>query len=873
MPLFPALPVADVVAASVPVVSEPAVTAPSSATPTPSAVRPHLRAVRTPSPPVLDGELDDPVWKLAHATSSFRQKTPSDGSAATETTTVRVLYDDDAIYVAFDCPQPDTALAPHLTRRDRNVESDGVGFSLGTRGDHKSAFTFVVDPSGTLVDGIHFNDTDYSQDWDENWEARARMRPGGWSAEFRIPLRILRFPTRAVQSWDFQAFRYTSNKQEEDDWAYFPQTAGGEVSHYGALDDLRGLRERTEFELRPFVVGRVRRRDPAVGQLASGTDFLASGGLDAKWHPTQSLTLDATFDPDFAQVDADQIVLNVSTAETYYPERRPFFLEGIDALSTPFQVLYTRRIGQVPLLPALRLDAVNNEQLVDVPEPDAIYGAVKLSGRLSEHWSVGTVQAVTAPNSVQVQLGNGARVNRVIDPTTGFGVVRVSRDVGDNGHFALMATAVTHAESGADYPPLGGGQVLCPQPIALTPLQSTNVQVASGSRCFNDAYTAGTDWRWRSPSGDYTLGGQALASLLERGPPRPVADGTVLHPGDVGPALKAYLRKEGGEHWTWTLDTDLESRNFEINDLGYNARANQLAGDASLEYRKIKAWGPFTETHSSLYFGTQYNSAGLLLGQGTHLSNNARFKNKWWVGLDVYYRGNKYDDREVGDGTALRRDGALGTILDVTTDTTQRVSFSMDQTAEAIFDGYSVNGTATLGLRVLPQFDFDLLPSWQLAHGEPRYMMGGPAAGQYLFGTLDAKSVSLSLRTTYTFTPRLTLQGYAQLFLASGHYADYSEFQSSPTGPRPVVNLGALRPYDAALPYNPDFEQGILNVNVVLRWEYRLGSLLYVVYTRAQTPTIVLGTNDVGMLNLGAVGKAPASDALLLKASFWWGGG
>jgi hypothetical protein len=833
---------------------------------------PHLRAVRTATPPVLDGKLDDPVWKLAEASSAFRQKFPNDGAAATETTTIRVLYDDDAIYVAFDCPQTDVPLAPRLTRRDRNVESDGVNFSLGTRGDHKSAFAFNVDPAGTMVDGIRFNDTDYSPDWDENWEARTNVRADGWSAEFRIPLRILRFPTRDVQSWDFQATRYTSNKQEADDWAYFPRTAGGEVSHYGRLDDLRGLRERTEFELRPFAVGRVRRRDPAIGQLASGTDFLASAGLDAKWHPTQDLTLDATFNPDFAQVEADQIVLNVSTAETYYPEKRPFFLEGIDAYSTPFELLYTRRIGHVPLLPALRTDPVNDEQLYDVPEPDAIYGAAKLTGKIADHWSIGTVQAVTAPNSVQVQLGSGARVSRVVDPTTTFDVARLSRDVGDNGHVALMATAVTHGESATDYPPVGGGSALCPQPILLTPLQSTNVQVPTGSRCFNDAYTGGADWRWRSPSGDYAFGGQAVASLLERGPPRPVADGTILNPGDVGPALKAYLRKEGGKHWIWTVDTDLESTKFEINDLGYNARANQLAGEAYVEYREMKEWGPMTEAHASAYFGTQYDAAGLLIGQGTHLGVSGRFQNRWWVSLGGYYRGNKYDDREVGDGTALQRDGAVGTLFDLTTDTTKRVSLWIDQTAERVFDGYTVNGTATLNTRVLPQFDFDILPSWQFAYGEPRFMMGGATPGQYLFGHLDARSIGVALRTTYTFAPRLSLQGYAQLFLASGHYSTYSEVQSSATGPRPVVSLGDLRAYGGTLPYNPDFEQGVLNVNLVLRWEYMLGSTLYLVYTRAQTPSIVLGTSDVGALNLGAIGNAPASDAVLAKLSFWWGG-
>src|SRR5580704_8108759 len=217
--------------------ADPAVT-PSASSPA-SHPSPHVRAVRTPTPPVLDGTIDDDVWKLAEPSGDFTQRVPNDGAAPSDPTTLRVLYDDAAIYVAFDCVQTHTPITPHLTRRDRIVEADAVQFDLGTRGDHTSAFEFYVNASGTLADAIRFNDTDYSPDWDENWEARTKITPTGWTAEFRIPLRILRFPTRDVQSWDFQASRYISAKQENDDWAYVPRSKGGVVSHYGRLDDLR----------------------------------------------------------------------------------------------------------------------------------------------------------------------------------------------------------------------------------------------------------------------------------------------------------------------------------------------------------------------------------------------------------------------------------------------------------------------------------------------------------------------------------------------------------------------------------------------------------------------------------------------------------
>jgi hypothetical protein len=845
--------------------------------PPPAPPMPHLRAVRTPRPPVIDGKLDDPVWKLAVPSRAFRQKIPQDGAAPSETTTVRVLYDDTAIYVAFDCPQAHAPITQRLTRRDRYVEADSVSFGLGTRGDHKSSFDFGVNASGVLYDGIHYNDTDSSQDWDENWDAATHVTERGWTAEFLIPLRILRFPTRPVQSWDFQASRYISARQEQDDWAYYPRTMGGAVSHYGRLDDLEWLEERTPLELRPFVVGRLRRRDPTVGQLARGTDVWGSAGADFRWHPTADLTLDATTNPDFAQVEADQVVLNLSTVPTYYPEKRLFFLEGIEALSTPYQLLYTRRIGRAPPIPALRTDATNGEQLVDLPQPVTIYGAAKLTGRISEHWSVATMQAVTAPSDVQVQLADGTRVSRRLDPLTSFNAVRLKRDLGDNAHVALMVTAATHAEETERYPMLlpsaGYSSVaaLCPIPVQLTPLQQKSLTVPANGRCTNDAYVGGVDWKWRSADGDWSINGQVVGSVLENGPVRPVADGTRIHSGDVGWAVYSQLRKEGGKHWVGGAYADVESRAFAIEDLGFNPRANQITTVWDLERRDLDPFGPFLEHRIKLHYSETYDFAGTRVSQPLYFYEIAKLKNFWVIDANLHYRSDRFDDREVGDGTALERRARVGAELEVDTDPTKPVVGFVHQNADVIPDALDTSGSGGASFKVLPQWDLDLLPTWQWSFGEPRFAANGGAPGQYLFGKLDGRSVGLTVRTTYTFTPRLTLQAYAQLFLASGHYSGISQFQSNPSGPRPLVYVSELTPYGGTLPQNPDFEQGVLNINVVLRWEYMLGSILYVVYTRAQVPTTVLGPTDVGTLDLGAVGRAPTSDAALVKVSFWWG--
>ncbi len=568
---------------------------------------PHLSAVHVREPPVIDGRLDDAAWARAPATSAFTQKSPVESAAPSERTTVRVVYDDDALYVAVDCEQIKSPVVARLTRRDCEVEADWVSVALDTRRDGKSAFVFRAYAGGSLLDGVRFNDTDVSTDWDENWEGRVAVRAHGWSAEFRVPFRILRFQTLPAQSWGFEVRRYVSAKQETDEWALVSRAAGGEVSRYGKLDGLVGLSARTPFELRLNALVRARRQDetlvsvPAPGnntstsKLPSVTDVVPQVGADIKWHPTQDLTLDATINSDFGQVEADQLVLNLTTFETFYPEKRPFFLEGTELFATPVGLLYTRRIGSVPQIPAL----LPSEQLLDVPQPTPIWAASKLTGRVADGWTVGTLQAITGENTVPVREANGSHVSRVVAPLSAWNVLRARYDLDERSFLGVTATGVTRAEHSGGWPvvPDAPRRVLCP--VAAQAARSSLV-VPPGSRCFDDAYVAGPDWRWRSENGDWASNGQFVASMLGAGPPRNVADGTVIRQGDVGTGAFAYLGKEGGEHWVGDVGGAYATPTLDINDVGFNQRANVYWGFGGIEYRTLVPWHALLETHTRL---------------------------------------------------------------------------------------------------------------------------------------------------------------------------------------------------------------------------------------------------------------------------------
>lgn len=830
------------------------------------AMVPHLDATRVAKAPSVDGDLSDAAWQTAPAVTELTQKFPSEGAAPSDKTTMRVVYDDEAIYVSFDCEQTHSKITERLTRRGRLVESDWVSVALGSKADGKSAFEFTVNASGVLVDTLRYDDTETSEDWDENWDARTQVTERGWTAELKIPLHLLRFATRDEQSWDFQARRYISERQETDEWSFIPRSVAGEVSHYGKLDKLRGLTAKTPLEVRPFVLGKITRSDSSPSAIDGGTRPGLSIGADLKWHPTYDLSLDVTFNPDFATVEADTLILNLTPYETYYPEKRPFFLEGTDLFQTPVELVYTRRIGRVAQPPVLRTDPAFAEQPLDLPTPATILGASKLSGRIAPRWSFGAIQALTAENDVGVQLGNGTRVQRLADPMSAYHVFRLKRDLGDNAHIGLMTTAVTRSEPTTGYPLVG--VTASGAPMQLCP---NGQSVPRWTRCFNDALVGALDWRWRSGTGDWVTEGQAVVSQLHDGTERHVLDGTVIRPGDAGFGVVGSVNKEGGKHFVGDVRGEYNSTKLDVNDLGFDRRANNVRWRADVEYRELDPWWIFREAHARFEYFGRVTTAGRDLGSGYQLNVSGKLKNKWELFSEVHYRGRWYDDRAVGDGTSLERAGLVGFELELKSDKTKRVSFEAETQTQALFDGLYAEGDIRIVVRALPQLDLELGPSYDAAFGEPRYIGPGPTPGQMLFGRLGASSVGSTLRAIYTFTPRLSLQAYAQVFLASGHYSELSSFGSDPSAARPIVHLSELRPYSLSPPSNPDFVQAAMNINVVGRWEYRLGSTLYLVYTRAQAPNVVLAPNESAVLGFGGLGRAPAIDVFMIKLSYWWG--
>ncbi|HVV48117.1 MAG TPA: DUF5916 domain-containing protein, partial [Polyangia bacterium] len=724
--------------------------------------RPHIRAVRTPKPPKIDGRLDDAVWRLAVPADRFTQHYPDEGAPPTEHTEVRVLYDDKNLYVGIDCSQIHSPIVRRLQRRDGTLPSDGVWIDIDSRADGVSAYHFQVNAAGVLLDAIHYNDTGYSADWDAIWEAKVADTGHGYSVEYRIPLGSLRFTAKPVQSWGFQVRRAIDARQETDDWAYFRRRQAAFVSLFGRLDDLTDLPPPNRLELRPFVLGKLEHKAAGAdaNAIEQGTFAHASAGIDAKAHLTNELTLDLTVNPDFGQVDADTVILNLSTFETFFPEKRPFFLEGIDVFATIRPVLYTRRIGRQPPLPTLS----SGEALVAEPDPSAIYGAAKLSGTIGGRTTVGVMSAITGENDVEVQTADGGQVKRLVDPLTAFNVVRLKRLVAANADVGLLATATNRFEPAL---PVNGR---CP---------ATQTAPGPDGRCTNDAYVLSLDGRWRSASGDYASAWQAIGSVLEGGPARSEPDGIPIVPGQTGGSLSLYAGKEGGT-WLWSAWQHLTSRELEFNDLGYLERKNDYQGYFAATYRTLHPWWRTLETRTILELNLRQTLDGIDLWRELQLNTTWTLKHFWSVYLEGHARGAYFDDREMGDGSALQHAATLGVVAGVSSDPRRRVtesfSFGFDQRQGG---GVHLAASGDLTLRLLPQMEIDLLPTVGYDSGAPRYVSTDASLSllgdvpDYRFGTQTATSAGATLRAAYTFTPELSLQFYTQLFVASVHYGPF----------------------------------------------------------------------------------------------------
>ncbi len=803
---------------------------------------------------VLDGRLDEPVWAAAAFAESFTQKAPDEGARPTQRTRFSVLRTERSLVFGVACLDDDPdGIVARLARRDRVVEADAVELDIDSRGDGSSAFHFEVGAGGTLLDGIRSAGGEWNSAWDGLWDAEVSRDDRGWYAEIEIPLSTLRFTRTPGLAFALQVRRTISRRHELDEWAYFPREAGGEIVHYGRLTGLDDLPTPWPLDLAPFLVDTVTyRSSPDPDTTFWGWEPRWDVGLDATLRLGTSLALDVAVNPDFGQVEQDEVVLNLSTFEIQYAEKRPFFLAGRELFQTTLPIFYSRRIGAVPEVPELPDDWTLERN----PAASRIWSALKLTGELAPGWTIGVIDALTARQDLPSLGPRDAVAGRLADPLTNFGVLRLRHDFGGDNSLGLLATTVNRFEPDDAY--LDG---LCP----VTDVDGSPRSPAGG-RCFHDAYLGAVDGRFRTPDGDWSGEAQAVVTGVVGGPSLLLADGTRLDDGDVGWAGALDVLKDSG-HWRGEVYNEIFSAEYWPTDAGYLERGNMWRLYAEAEYWTDEL-DACLEFEAAVVVSERVTLSGLSAGQRYGLEAEMTFRDESYLWLNLAVAPARWDDRELLDGAVLERSTWYGLEYYVETDSRQPVTFWSWGLARVLDNGWAVDAEAGVGFKPFAALTIDLLPTVNWIDGEPRRLRSAreDAAGRhYLLGTLESGAVGATLRTSFAFTPHLTLQAFGQLFLAAGHYGPFWSYDDPARG-RPRIALDALVPAPAPAG-NPDFSEVTFNTSVVLRWEYLPGSLLWLVYTHAERPAEVSGD---GRLDIGLFGNGGSADTVLLKLGYLW---
>jgi hypothetical protein len=863
--------------------------------------RPVAQAVPRSGTIVLDGRLDEAAWAAADPVGGFVQQRPDEGAPATEQTEVRFLYDDAAIYIGarmYDS-QGAAGVTSRLARRDELPQSDVLRIDFDPHRDRLNSVEFDVNPAGWRGDAAGMD-----RSWDPVWEAATSVDSLGWTAEIRIPLGQLRFSRDSVQTWGLNITRLIHRNQERSQWAFWRQNEPGGPAFFGDLVGLRVQRRPQQAEFLPYAVARTRRlassnaQSPFYEPNPSDVRF----GADLKYLLTSSFTLSATVNPDFGQVEVDPAVVNLSAYESYFPERRPFFVEGSELFrfgnpgcnmncGLGLNLFYSRRIGRSPQGAGLATAA---GPYTDLPENTAILGAAKLTGRTRHGTSLGVVNAVTRREVAEVATTDGTRFVQPVEPLTHSFVGRVRHEM--HGGNLVVGGIATSVQRRLDDPGLAD---LLPHSARTG---GVDTEVFWGRRTYRFAV---------SLAGTHVAGEEAAILRLQRSsaryfqrPDRRVSsDGLFSAAYDPAATLLngygaiARLVKQSGD-WTWDLNASMVSPGFEPNDLGFlftgdsrwvNGTIGRSFTRPTRHYRNLFVLGGAEQ---------QWNFDGDLTNRSVSAFATSQLLNYWTVTAYGSRRFDALSDRLTRGGPVVGHPGGTGGFIAVSSDPRRQVLLNGNLNAGRSDDGghhESLSTTATL--RLASNARLTLGPGFSRSVNTAQYVasIADPVATEflgrrYVFAHLDQRQLFMTTRADVTFTPKLSLDLYAQPLIASAAYSEFREF-AAPRGREKLVygrdvgtitttGLGAnLRhvidpdgegPAEPFSIGNPDFNLRSLRGTGVLRWEWRPGSTAYLVWSQTRSGVDPLG-DLVFRRDGSALLAAPSDNILVLKISYWFG--
>jgi hypothetical protein len=847
----------------------------------PNAPRKQMTVLKVNSPsPRLDGRLDDPIWRNAEWISDFAQKEPVENSVPSAKTEVAIVWDDDAVFVGarMHCEHPES-LAMYLDRHDNQGPAEQFIVSFDSYHDHRTAYGFGINVAGVRFDRYNLSDNEGDRDFSYNpvWEAKTARDSVSWTCEMRIPFSQLRFNDAPEQIWGVQFNRWIPSRFEDIFWVVIPKSATGFSSWFGELTGIRDVKPSRRLELMPYVasnVGIAGVAPPPDDPLHDRVTFDKRIGADLKMGLGPNLTLDATINPDFGQVEADPAVVNLSAYEISFSERRPFFSEGNELLNPEGpSYFYTRRIGGAPRGQA-------SGDFVKYPENATILGAAKISGRISSKTSISLLGAITdRERATRYDVASKAESKVVVEPTTTYGLTALRREFGVTGStVGLLLTGLSRDFGG-------------------------NGDLKKILR--SQAFTGNFDWNLRFQGGKYDIvgyagfshvrGDTAVITRTQRAPAhyfqRP-DEQTRLSVDSTRTAMTGFtaeLRggKRSGTHWLWGGGGSIETPDFELNDVGLLGSADDIGQWGHLTYRETKPGKLFHSYSMEFDWFGQWNGAGTNTFLEFDLYGNFTLKSYSSINLAYSNYPATYSDDLTRGGPLMKRLGLQEFSIRANSPFGRssqygvRVLHNWDER-----NGWLYRVSGSYSRRIGSRLAISVSPSWN-EYRDPLAWYGKDTSGgaatygdRYIFASLRASEARIGTRINYYFSPVLSLEVYVEPFAAAGSYSDHGELAAVRTSTiRQYGTDGTTITRDASGYHvtdgtssfdlrDNDFGDRSFQSNMVLRWEFARGSAMYLVWQRNRNDTREPG-RQVRFRSLDDAFAADGSDYLAFKISYW----
>jgi hypothetical protein len=859
-----------------------------------------LAAVRATEPIHIDGVLSESIWHRP-GTTEFFQQNPDQGKAVTESTEVWVAYDDVALYIAarMKDSHPDSIIA-RLSRRDNDIGADFFGVAIDSYHDKRAGYYFVLTAGGTQIDGIEYNDDWSDATWDGVWEAKQNITSEGWCVEMRIPFSQLRFKSSDQYIWGIDFERYIGRKKEGAYLVYTPRDQSGFVSRFPELTGIEHITPPTRLEIMPYINGRAEYSNPSASDpFNNGTKYSTNIGADLKYGLGNNMILEGSINPDFGQVEVDPAVVNLSDVETYYNEKRPFFLEGMNIFSfgnggvnsfwnfnwSSPSIFYSRRIGRAPqrYLPNDEYD------YTDIPLAAHIIGAAKITGKIADGWNVGAIEAVTRREFADVDSAGAAGIKRnlEVEPVTLYSIERMQKDFNDGRQgVGILFTAANHSFNDISLKSDVNEASYVFGLDGWTALDTGKVYMVSG---------------WMT--GSYVQGTTARMINLQRNSAhyfqRP--DASYLSVDSNATSLSGYagrvtLNKQKGNVMLNSA-FGIISPGFDCSDLGYFSRTDimnyHVAGgykwsDPTSWYRYINIYGSF--------FGT-LDFGGNEMWRGIWGQFAFQLPNYHACNINYDYGFPSYNDYLTRGGPQVQNLPTREWSFDYYTDSRDQYIAEFYWSANESSSGFYNYVSLPLTMRPAASVSISLTPAYTLSVDYAHYIdiyddAGATATNgkRCVFADLNYKELSAQFRVDWTLTPKLSLQMFVQPFFSSGDYTNFKMLRQSRTldfvkygeeGSTIAKIIGS----DGSVSYNlspdgtsahavsesePNFNYVSLRGNAVLRWEYLPGSTLYFVWTQTRSDSNEYGDFEFHRAT-NLLADAKPDNIFIIKLSYWIG--